>query len=42
VNANLGYRLAPGAETRFFVGFYDTDQKKLPPSIRTTFGLSAV
>jgi hypothetical protein len=20
VNANLGYRLAPGAETRFFVG----------------------
>ncbi|MGX5773588.1 TonB-dependent receptor family protein [Methylorubrum zatmanii] len=26
-NANLGYRLAPGVETRFFVGFYDTDQK---------------
>ncbi|CAX23621.1 MAG: TonB-dependent receptor [Methylorubrum extorquens] len=32
VNANLGYRLAPGAETRFFVGFYDTDQK-LPGSL---------
>ncbi|MFF8801858.1 MULTISPECIES: TonB-dependent receptor family protein [unclassified Methylobacterium] len=27
VNANLGYRLAPGVETRFFLGFYDTDQK---------------
>ncbi|CAO4162723.1 TonB-dependent receptor [Methylorubrum populi] len=26
-NANLGYKLAPGVETRFFVGFYDTDQK---------------
>lgn len=26
-NANLGYRLAPGVETRFFVGIYLTDQK---------------
>ena len=32
VNANLGYRLAPGVETRFFLGFYDTDQK-LPGSL---------
>ncbi|WP_232631043.1 TonB-dependent receptor family protein [Methylobacterium sp. Leaf118] len=27
LNANLGYRLAPGIETRFFLGLYDTDQK---------------
>ncbi len=26
-NANLGYRIAPGIETRFYVGLYDTDQK---------------
>ena len=26
-NANLGYRLAPGVETRFYVGSYTTDQK---------------
>ncbi|KQT14914.1 TonB-dependent receptor [Methylobacterium sp. Leaf399] len=26
-NANLGYRLAPGVETRFYVGVYLTDQK---------------
>lgn len=27
LNANLGYRLAPGVETRFSVGAYGTDQK---------------
>ncbi|MGY2051616.1 TonB-dependent receptor family protein [Methylobacterium sp. JK268] len=27
VNANLGYQLAPGVETRFYVGAYLTDQK---------------
>ena len=27
VNANLGYRLAPGVETRFYAGVYLTDQK---------------
>ncbi|MCJ2035170.1 TonB-dependent receptor family protein [Methylobacterium sp. J-068] len=27
LNANLGYRLAPGVETRFYVGLYLTDQK---------------
>ncbi|MDR7038120.1 iron complex outermembrane receptor protein [Methylobacterium sp. BE186] len=27
VNANIGYQLAPGAETRFYVGAYLTDQK---------------
>ena len=26
-NANLGYRLAPGVETRFYAGIYLTDQK---------------
>ncbi len=26
-NANLGYRLAPGIETRFYAGIYLTDQK---------------
>ena len=26
-NANLGYQLAPGVETRFYVGVYLTDQK---------------
>ncbi|MHC2021114.1 TonB-dependent receptor family protein [Methylobacterium sp. CM6247] len=26
-NANLGYQLAPGVETRFYVGIYLTDQK---------------
>ncbi|CAO4184569.1 TonB-dependent receptor family protein [Methylorubrum aminovorans] len=32
VNANIGYRLAPGVETRFYLGFYDTNQK-LPGSL---------
>ncbi|UHC15708.1 TonB-dependent receptor [Methylobacterium currus] len=27
VNANLGYQLAPGVETRFYLGTYLTDQK---------------
>ncbi|KMO34477.1 TonB-dependent receptor family protein [Methylobacterium aquaticum] len=27
LNANLGYRLAPGVETRFYIGSYNTDQK---------------
>ncbi len=26
-NANIGYRLAPGVETRFYIGAYLTDQK---------------
>ena len=26
-NANIGYRLAPGVETRFYIGVYLTDQK---------------
>lgn len=32
-NANLGYRLAPGVETRFYAGLYITDQK-LPGTLR--------
>lgn len=32
INANLGYRIAPGIETRFYLGSYLTDQK-LPGSI---------
>ncbi len=32
-NANVGYRLAPGVETRFYVGIYLTDQK-LPGTLR--------
>jgi iron complex outermembrane receptor protein len=31
-NANVGYRLAPGVETRFYMGVYLTDQK-LPGSL---------
>ncbi|AWN35887.1 TonB-dependent receptor family protein [Methylobacterium radiodurans] len=31
-NANIGYRLAPGVETRFYIGAYLTDQK-LPGSV---------
>ncbi|ACL56302.1 TonB-dependent receptor family protein [Methylobacterium nodulans] len=31
-NANLGYQLAPGVETRFYIGAYLTDQK-LPGSL---------
>ncbi|RVU16190.1 TonB-dependent receptor family protein [Methylobacterium oryzihabitans] len=27
LNANIGYRLVPGVETRFFIGSYVTDQK---------------
>ncbi|WP_298952600.1 TonB-dependent receptor [uncultured Methylobacterium sp.] len=27
VNANIGYQLAPGVETRFYIGSYVTDQK---------------
>ena len=31
-NANIGYRIAPGVETRFYIGSYFTDQK-LPGSL---------
>ncbi|WP_019905038.1 TonB-dependent receptor [Methylobacterium sp. 77] len=34
-NANLGYQLAPGVETRFYVGLYLTDQK-LPGTLGLT------
>ncbi len=40
VNANLGYQIAPGIETRFYAGLYVTDQKlpgalTLDESLRT-------
>ncbi len=40
VNANLGYQIAPGIETRFYAGLYFTDQKlpgalTLDESLRT-------
>jgi iron complex outermembrane receptor protein len=39
VNANLGYRLAPGVETRFYLGVYETRQK-LPGTLRLSDALA--
>ncbi|WP_018262545.1 TonB-dependent receptor family protein [Methylobacterium sp. WSM2598] len=39
LNANLGYRLAPGVETRFFFGTYLTDQK-LPGTLTLSGALT--
>lgn len=39
VNANVGYRIAPGVETRFYVGVYDTHQK-LPGTVSLTDALN--
>nr|WP_137830888.1 TonB-dependent receptor [Methylobacterium sp. L1A1] len=38
-NANFGYRVAPGIETRFYVGSYNTDQK-LPGTLNLDTALS--
>ena len=38
-NANLGYQLAPGVETRFYAGIYLTDQK-LPGTLSLSDALS--
>ncbi|GJE25378.1 TonB-dependent receptor family protein [Methylobacterium organophilum] len=38
-NANLGYRLAPGVETRFYLGAYLTDQK-LPGTLTLSDALN--
>ncbi|KQT57639.1 TonB-dependent receptor [Methylobacterium sp. Leaf456] len=38
-NANVGYRIAPGIETRFYVGRYDTDQK-LPGTLNLDAALT--
>ena len=38
-NANLGYRLAPGVETRFYAGVYLTDQK-LPGTLTLSDALN--
>jgi iron complex outermembrane receptor protein len=39
VNANLGYRLAPGVETRFYLGLYETRQK-LPGTLSLSDALA--
>ncbi|MGA0599015.1 TonB-dependent receptor family protein [Enterovirga sp. CN4-39] len=39
INANLGYRLAPGVETRFYLGIYETRQK-LPGTLSLTDALN--
>ncbi|NNM72685.1 TonB-dependent receptor family protein [Enterovirga aerilata] len=39
INANIGYRLAPGVETRFYLGIYETRQK-LPGSLGLTDALT--
>jgi iron complex outermembrane receptor protein len=39
VNANLGYRLAPGVETRFYLGIYETRQK-LPGTLSLSDALA--
>lgn len=39
VNANFGYRIAPGVETRFYIGVYDTRQK-LPGTLSLSDALN--
>lgn len=39
VNANVGYRLAPGVESRFYVGLYETGQK-LPSTLSLSDALN--